>query len=166
MQPSAIHWASTCCRTGSNCWRISRTYVQQQSILLKYHHIHHELALPGSVETQLGWSDNFCSLFCRVFIPVSSGIKKYKNDQENWSYNQKQNGTLFMAHGVHWWLCPEAHTVSVIKATYLPFCIMKCNLNSTIDNNEWRVLSAKMLLSLVIRLWVGTMSTGGGLSHR
>ena len=40
------------------------------------------LVLPGSVETQLGWSGKFYQLICRVFLPVSIGIKSTETEQE------------------------------------------------------------------------------------
>jgi len=40
------------------------------------------LFLLGSVETQLGLCCKFCLIFCSVFIPVSTGIKSIKIDQE------------------------------------------------------------------------------------
>jgi len=40
------------------------------------------LDLPGSVETQLGWSGKFFGLLCRVFLPFSTGINSMKIDQE------------------------------------------------------------------------------------
>ena len=40
------------------------------------------LDLPGSVETQLGWSGKFHQLLWRVFIPVSTGTNSIKIDQE------------------------------------------------------------------------------------
>jgi len=40
------------------------------------------LVLPGSVETQLGWSGKFFLLVCRVFLPVSSGTKSIKINNE------------------------------------------------------------------------------------
>jgi len=40
------------------------------------------LDLPGSAETQLGWSGKFYQLICRVFLPVSIGTNSIKIDQE------------------------------------------------------------------------------------
>jgi len=35
-----------------------------------------------SVETHLGWCHKLCKHHCRVFIPVFTGTKSIKNDQE------------------------------------------------------------------------------------
>jgi len=40
------------------------------------------LDLPGRVETQLGWSDNFFKLLCKVILPLFTRGKSIKIDQE------------------------------------------------------------------------------------
>jgi len=88
------------------------------------------LVSPGIVETQLGKVVNFVN-----FCPLVQ--KLYKSTKKNQSYNQKQSGTFFMAHGVYdkqkrAWISAVECTMNIsIRSSLAPSMLLLNGYNST-----------------------------------
>jgi len=72
-------------------WKLRTTSSIKRTVMIDFKMccLYVVFDLPGSVETQLGWSGKFCQLLCMVFLPVYTGTNSIKSTKNSRSYKQK-----------------------------------------------------------------------------